>query len=527
MKLTRREMLRLATRTAGLGMLPMSAWVAACGDDDDAVLGPETLFSHGVASGDPLSDRVVLWTRISPEATGAVGVAWEIAEDPDFDRIVNGGGVTTDESLDYTVKVDADALDPATTYYYRFRAQQRVSPIGRTRTAPDGAADRLRFAVASCSKYSEGYFVAYRAIAARHDLDAVIHLGDYIYENGDTGPVRPHLPPYEIVTLADYRQRYAQYRADPDLQEAHRQHPFITVWDDHESTNNSWSDGADNHQASEGDWFERKAVAQRAYSEWMPIRVESPDRIFRKLSFGDLLDLILLDTRLWGRDQQVDPQDVAAIEDAERTILGFDQEDWLREQLLASTAQWRVIGQQVIFSQWKITAAPNSEGGGRVGNNDSWDGYEASRRRTYQVLRDNAVSNVVVLTGDVHSSWAMEFTEDPNNPDAYDPETGEGSLGVEFVAPGVTNTFPVPGLESVFLAANPHIKWADGEHRGYFVLDFDASRAQAAWFHFERVDDPAAEERFAIAFSTAAGAAHLVEEAEPAGPNTARQPLAP
>jgi alkaline phosphatase D len=527
MKLTRRELLRLATRTAGLGMLPMSAWVAACGDDDDAVLGPETLFSHGVASGDPLADRVVLWTRISPETVGAVGVAWEIAEDPGFDRVVTGGAVMTDESLDYTVKVDADGLDAATTYYYRFRAQQRVSPTGRTRTAPAGMAERLRFAVASCSKYAEGYFVAYRAIAARHDLDAVIHLGDYIYENGDSGPVRPHSPPREIVSLADYRERYAQYRSDPDLQEAHRQHPFITVWDDHESTNNSWAGGADNHDPSEGDWFERKATAQRVYSEWMPIRVESPDRIFRRLAYGDLLDVIMLDTRLWGRDEQVPTEDVAAINDPQRSILGFDQEDWLRRRLLESTAVWKVVGQQVIFAQWKVTAAPNSQGGGLVGNNDSWDGYDASRRRVYELLRGNAIDNVVFLTGDVHSSWAMELTEDPNNPEAYDPRTGAGSLGVEFVAPGITNTFPIPGLESVFLNANPHLKWADTANRGYFVLDLDATRAQAAWFHFDRVDDPQAEEFFAAAFSTAAGENHLVEDAEPAPPDATRQPLAP
>ncbi len=524
MKLTRREMLRLTARAAG--MLPMSAWVVACGDDDDgSVLGPEGLFSHGVASGDPLSDAVILWTRIAPATTGPVSVAWEIAEDPDFDRIVNGGGVMTDESLDYTVKVDADGLDPATTYYYRFRAQQRTSPTGRTRTAPAGAVDRLRFAVGSCSKYSEGYFLAYRSIAARHDLDAVIHLGDYIYETADIGSLRPHMPAAEIITLADYRERYAQYRSDPDLQEAHRQHPFITVWDDHETTDNSWRDGANNHQPSEGDWFERKATAQRVYSEWMPIRVESPDRIFRKLPYGDLLDLIMLDTRLWGRDEQVEPEEVDAINDPERTILGFDQEDWLRERLLESTAKWKVIGQQVIFSQWKVTPAPNAEGGGRVGNTDGWDGYEGSRRRTFELLRDSAIDNVVFLTGDVHSSWAMEFTEDPNNPETYDPETGEGSLGVEFVAPGITNNFVVPGLESVFLSANPHIKWADTRNFGYVVLDLDAARAQAAWFHFTRVDDPDAEEIFAVAFSTEAGESHLLADAEPAAANPNRPPL--
>ncbi len=522
MAFSRREVLRLA---AGAGMLPMSAWLAACGDDDDSsVVGPETLYSHGVASGDPLADRVVLWTRVSPDTIGAVRVDWEIADDLDFRRPVAAGSITTDETLDYTVKVDAAGLMPATTYYYRFHSQQRTSQVGRTRTAPAGESGHLRFAVASCAKYSEGYFLAYRAIAARHDLDAVIHLGDYIYERGDAGPVRPHFPAKEIVAIDEYRARYAQYRGDSDLQEAHRQHPFICVWDDHESTNNSWRDGAENHDPSEGDWSERKAVAQRVYSEWLPIRVESPDEIFRRLSYGDLLDLIMLDTRLWGRDQQVGETDVDAINDEGRSILGFDQEQWLHQRLLESSARWKVIGQQVILSQWKTSAAPNSEGGGDVGNPDSWDGYDASRRRLFDVLRSNAIDNVIVLTGDVHSSWAMELTEDPNDPATYDPETGAGALGVEFVAPGITNTFPAPGLEGLFLNANPNIKWADTRNRGYFVLDLKPERAQAAWFHFERVDDPEEQERFAIALSTAEGASHLVEDEGPAEPARDRPP---
>ncbi len=510
MKLSRREMLRL---TAGAGMLPMSAWVSACGDEVRTVRrGPAGLFSHGVASGDPLADAVILWTRVSPDTSDPLVVEWEIAEDPELSRIVGGGAVMTDESLDYTVKVDATGLAPHTTYYYRFHSQSRTSAIGRTRTAPDGPVERLRFAVASCSKYTRGLFLAYRAIAARADLDAVVHLGDYIYETAPTNELRLHEPPHEIVTLSDYRTRYAQYRSDPDLQEAHRQHPFITVWDDHETTDNSWRGGANNHDPSEGDWFERKATAQRVYSEWMPIRVEFSDRIFRKLSYGDLADVIMLDTRLWGRDQQVPEDDIAGINDTQRSILGADQEEWLRDQLLASPARWKVIGQQVILSQWRITAAPNSEGGGAVGNADSWDGYEASRKRFYATLRDNEIDDVVVLTGDVHSSWAMEFTEDPNNPDTYDPHTGEGSLGVEMVTPGITNLFPAAGIEDLFLNANPHIKWADTDKRGYVVLDLSPQRAQGAWYHFDRLDDEDQRESFAIAFSTASGENHLVED---------------
>ncbi len=528
MKVTRREVLRL---TAGAGMLPMSAWVAACGDDSQTIVrGPSNLFNHNVASGDPLADAVILWTRVSPDGPGEVRVDWEIAADPDFRQVVGGGAVMTDESLDYTVKVDATGLRDATTYYYRFHAQLRTSPIGRTRTAPAGAADRLRFAVASCSKYSEGYFVAYRAIARRQDIDAVIHLGDYIYETGDRGPVRPHDPPHEIVEIEDYRARYAQYRSDPDLQEAHRQHPFINVWDDHESTNNSWRDGASNHTEGpegEGSWVERKARAQRVYSEWMPIRVGSPDRIFRKLSYGDLLDIIMLDTRLWGRDEPVDRLDVEAVFDPERSLLGFDQEEWLADRLIESTAQWKILGQQVILSQWKLSAEPNSQGGGQVANSDGWDGYDATRQRFYEVLRENDIANVVVLTGDVHSSWAFEFTEDPNNPDTYDRETGEGSLGVEFVAPGVTNTFFGGIPPQVFTGPNPHTKYGETTQRGYLVLDITAERTQSAWFHFDSVAAVDDEEHFAVALSTADGESHLVEDDAPADPIAPAPEFAP
>lgn len=517
MRLSRRALLRLA---AAGGMLPMSAWLNACGDDDgDAdILGPETLFSHGVASGDPTPDAVVLWTRVSPETDGPVRVAWEVAQDREFRRLVGSGAVLTGADLDYTVKVDATGLDDGETYYYRFRAQQRTSPTGRTRTAPRGAIDRLRFAVVSCSKYSRGLFLAYRNIAARADLDAVIHLGDYIYEDAARNEMRPHDPPREIVTLEDYRARYAQYRSDPHLQEAHRQHPFITVWDDHESTNNSWRDGAQNHDESEGDWFERKAVSQRVYSEWMPIRVASPDRIFRRLSYGDLVDIIMLDTRLWGRDEQVEAADVAAIHDPARSILGFDQEAWLAERLIESPAQWKLIGQQVMLAQWKVTAATIAEGGGLVGNTDGWDGYDASRRRFFEVVRANAISDVIVLTGDVHSSWASELTEDPHDPELYDRETGRGSLGVEFVAPGVTNTFIAGIPPTIFTRANPHIKYGETTQRGYIVLDITAQRAQAAWFHFDRLDDETADEEFGTAFSTAAGSSHLVRDDRPVEP---------
>ena len=243
---TRRELLRGA-QALGIATLAPGA-LSGCGSDAEP--GPENLFQHGVASGDPVEDGVILWTRVSPTRTELLEVEWEVAADPSFDSILASGATLTSVDRDLTVKVDVRGLPPGQTFYYRFRAQERTSPIGRTRTAPAGSVGRARFGVASCSSFAQGYFHAYRALAARTDLDAVLHLGDYIYESGpgQFGDDRAIEPAREATTLVDYRTRHAQYKRDPDLQEVHRQHPFICVWDDHESANNAWKDGAINHQ---------------------------------------------------------------------------------------------------------------------------------------------------------------------------------------------------------------------------------------------------------------------------------------
>lgn len=273
-------------------------------------------FYHGVASGDPLPDRVILWTRITPEADGPVDVTWRMATDPDFQDVVQSGRVTTEAARDYTVKIDAAGLQPDRTYYYAFEALGETSLTGRTRTAPLGAADHLRFAIVSCSNYQNGFFNAYARIAERDDLSAVIHLGDYIYEYPEGGfgfdeeIGRGHEPDGEAVTLDDYRIRYSFYRLDPDLRRVHQQHPFITVWDDHEYANNAWKDGAENHQPeTEGPWPARKSVANQAYFEWLPVREPEPaadglKRVYRRIAYGDLLELYMLDTRIEEREEQ-------------------------------------------------------------------------------------------------------------------------------------------------------------------------------------------------------------------------------
>jgi alkaline phosphatase D len=475
----------------------------------DGPLGPETIFEHGVASGDPLAYGVILWTRVSVESqVQSVEVWWEIAADEAFEQRLAVGTAATNEDQDFTVKLDATELSPATTYFYRFFALGRQSPVGRTRTAPDGAADKITFGVCSCANLPRGYFHSYRRLAERDDLDAVLHLGDYFYEYEMTGFVaeRSHEPASEIITLDDYRTRFSQYRRDIDLQEAHRRHPFIAVWDDHESANNSYKDGAQNHtEGSEGVWANRKAAAQQAYSEWMPIRSEDPSRIFRRLKYGNLLDLIMLDTRLFGRDPQ--SANPSVINQLERTILGEEQELWLTDQLVESTAIWRILGQQVVISP--VLA------GGTVVNPDQWDGYPEARKRLLTAIVENDINGVVVLTGDIHSSWAAEV---PLDTKTYDAKTGEGAVAIEFVTPGVTSGFPLDvGLADIAKALNPHIKYGEVTNKGYMVLEVTEELVQNTWYHFSNVQDEGAQEKIGAVFSSLVGSNRLLEEEIPAG----------
>ncbi len=545
MAISRREWLKrtgaatAAASLAGLG--------AGCGDGgDDALpnranehatppleayqyggaLGPEDLFQHGVASGDPLPNAVVIWTRVTPGAaiTGPVDVWYEVAIDAAFERRVAAGTLVADPLSDYTVKYDVTGLVPSSTLYYRFMALGRTSPIGRMRTAPEGAIGHLRFAVVSCSSLAHGYFHVYRNIAARADLEAVIHLGDYIYEygSGEYGGLREYEPATEIFTLADYRMRYAQYRREPELQELHRQHPMIHVWDDHEVANDSWLDGAENHDpATEGGvtFADRKAAAMQAYSEWMPVRAPEPDPLYRRLAYGDLLDLVVLDTRHEGRSAQI----ASVADDNEtRTLLGFEQEAWLNTQLDASAAKWKVLAQQVMIGR-----VETANGEPIFLFMDSWDGYPLARTRLLQHIVDAGISNVVVLTGDIHSSWANEVAIDPYDPAVYDPATGEGAVAVEFVTPAVSSP-GIPFTDTSFITnPNPQIRWVDTWERGCIVLDVQAGSVQADWYHVEDVTDPAASaETFAKAFAVFDGDPKLVEVAAPM-PTRPAPPLAP
>lgn len=519
-----------AASAGGCAGSPAAAGAAGAAGQDAA-----GVFRHGVASGDPLTDRVILWTRVSPRDGAPIAVRWEIARDPDFRRIVNEGVVTALPARDFTVKVDAMGLEPARTYYYRFNARGEASPIGRTRTVPEETVSRLRLAVASCSNLPFGYFNAYRHIAARGDLDLVLHLGDYLYEYapntyGDGSALgRAHAPAHEIVSLTDYRTRHAQYKSDPDLQEAHRQHPWICVWDDHESANNVWRDGAENHDPDEGEgaWEDRRAAAVRAYHEWLPIR-EQPGaggpHIYRSFRLGNLANLIMLDTRLHGRSRQVeDRSNRAALDAADRTILGADQQAWLAEQLRLSVRQgsaWHLIGQQLMFAQ--LIAED-----GLPLNPDQWDGYTASRNAIFDQLEAEGIDDMVVLTGDIHTAWGMDVARDPAG-GGYDPASGRGSLAVEFVTTSVTSPGPQGTVaelrqrEAMAMRDRAHIHYVNLREHGYLLLDLDDERAQGEWWYVDSLDRPDAGESFAAALATARGSNHLVEAAAPSPANGER-----
>lgn len=504
--LTRRGLFTLAGASAALAAAPVAARSFGSG------------FTHGVASGEPAADSVLLWTRFAADAD--TPLAWQVSESEDFARPVAEGSVTASPERDGCAKGIATGLAPGRWYFYRFIAPDGTkSPVGRTRTLPKAGTQSFKLAVFSCSNYGFGWFNAYGHAAEANDCDLAVHLGDYIYEYGagtypdaaQANGERVLAPASEIVTLTDYRLRYATYRSDPDLQRLHQVLPMIAVWDDHESANDSWKDGAQNHQSdTEGDWATRKAIAKRVYREWMPVS----DEPYAAYQVGDLATLFRLDTRLEGRDRQLDlgtvlkgqsdPQAMVAAlgkfrdgdwADPERQLLGAAQEQWLAERLAASTAagtHWQVLVQQVLIGNLKSPAALASQLGdglpdyvrqrlmaatmaSKVGlplNMDAWDGYPAARERVFEAALA-ADANLLVLAGDTHNGWAFELGH-------------EGAkVGVELGVCSVSS----PGFESylsflkpetlagALVAENAQLKWADTAQRGYMCVELTPARA--------------------------------------------------
>lgn len=504
--LTRRSLFTLAGAGAALAAAPLAARSFGSG------------FTHNVASGEPSANSVLLWTRFVGEAETAL--IWEVSESEDFAKPVASGTVIASATRDWCAKGVATGLAPDRWYFYRFVAPTgAISPTGRTRTLPVDNTAKFRLAVFSCSNFGFGWFNAYAHAAAANDADLAVHLGDYIYEYGagtypsagEAHPDRTLAPATEIVALTDYRLRYATYRADPDLQRLHQVLPMIAVWDDHESANDSWKDGAQNHQPeTEGDWAVRKAAAKQAYREWMPVS----DAPYAAYQIGDLATLLRLDTRLEGREQQFsletvlagqsDPASAVAALDAfrdgawanpERQLLGEAQEQWLAGALKTSTASgthWQVLVQQVLignlkspqslasqlgdglpdFVRQRLAAAAMASKAGLPLNMDAWDGYPAARERVFTAALE-ADANLVVLAGDTHNGWAFDLAQDG------------AAVGVELGVCSVSS----PGFESylsfmkpetlarALVEENEQLKWADTAQRGYMVMELTPARA--------------------------------------------------
>ncbi|MFI8254712.1 alkaline phosphatase D family protein [Streptomyces filamentosus] len=527
---TRRTVVKAAAVTAAVGPALLGAAAPALAD------APAATFLHGIASGDPLPDGVLLWTRVtpSPEAVPGSGlgadvrVDWEVAEDRSFARVVASGAATATAAADHTVKADVRGLRPATAYFFRFTAGSAVSATGRTRTAPaaDAAVPGVRFGVVSCANYEAGHFSAYRHLAGRADLDAVLHLGDYIYEYASgvypeaKDTVRTHEPRHEIVSLADYRTRHGRYKTDPDLQALHAAHPVVAIWDDHEFANDAWTGGAENHTpGAEGDWAARVAAAKRAYFEWMPVRTSTEGTVFRRIRFGRLADLHLLDLRSFRSAQAKTGS--GAVDDPERTITGRAQLDWLKSGLAGSDAAWQLVGTSVMISPVAFGSLPaylleplaellGLPAEGIAVNVDQWDGYTDDRKELLAHLSSRAIRNTVFLTGDIHMAWANDV---PAKAATYPLSA---PVATEFVVTSVTSDNlddllnVAPGTLSVVAAgavkaANRHVKWVDMDHHGYGVLDVTAERSQMDYYTVSDKRDPAATASWSRSYRTLDG----------------------
>lgn len=538
---SRRQFIRdvaLGTVAVGGGL-----GLAGCGGSDDspseagADAGAGIEFRHGVASGDPLSDRVILWTRVTPSADATLQLNWELASDSQFASIVKSGSVATSAAKDYTAQVDVTGLAANTVYHYRFSIGSKRSAAGRTKTLPVGAVSQVRLAVFSCSNYPAGYFNVYAEAAKRNDVDAALHLGDYIYEYDSKGYAtdaavtlnRVPDPANETLTLADYRRRYAQYRTDADLQALHAAMPMIAVWDDHEVANDTWTGGAENHDpATEGSFSARRAAAIQAYLEWVPLRLpdaSKPDQIYRSFDFGTLLSLHMLDTRQVGRDLQLSYANyitasgfdaagfTSAVGNPARQLMGATQTGWLQSKLQASTATWQVLGQQVLMARMNVPApivtqqisvaaygAIATKAATAPGtltpteqailaqpaipyNLDAWDGYAAARETVLGMARA-LDKNLVSLAGDTHNAWASDLKDLSGN-----------AVGVEFATSSVTS----PGFETVFTTEEPTafaaaltqligpLQYAQTSLRGYMVLNVTPTEARADWVFVDTI----------------------------------------
>ncbi|MDQ3106657.1 MAG: alkaline phosphatase D family protein [Actinomycetota bacterium] len=473
------------------------------------------VFLHAAASFEPRESSVLLWTRL----TGATTTNWTIARDPAMVDVVAQGRATTSPELDHTVTVDVEGLEPGTSYWYRFESGAERSPIGRTRTVPAAPTEHFRIGLATCARFSVAPLGVYRALADR-EVDLVLHLGDYIYEDDGHKGAREHRPPHACVTLDDYRQRLAQYREDPDCQALHLRHPMSLLVDDHDVADNCWTGGAKAHDPdTQGDWDARALAALRARQEWVPSRLRDPDEprhTWRSFPVGDLAEIVLLDTRLSGRDRQAgdEAEGVPDRDDPARSLLGDAQRAWLGERLHDVSRPWTIVATGVVVNEVVLplpaatglveAALPNGYAAidGMVLHDDQWDGYPAERERLVEWMADRAKAGgrTVILSGDIHSSWAFEG-----------PRDGDGRpVGVEFTVPAVSSKpmgqSRAPGawrLLDATVRRLEHVPWVDVTSRGYGIIDVTPGEVSMSWWFVEATDErPAETTKLAAAYAS-------------------------
>ena len=469
-------------------------------------------FYHGVASGDPTQNSIIIWTKLTlDKEIKTAQVDWEICTDKACKKVLKNGSLLTSDDLDFTVKILVNDLKPYTKYYYRFKFNNVYSIIGQTKTLTANL-DAYKIAFASCSNYEWGYFNNYRFMAEDDSIDLVVHLGDYIYEYavgkyGDTTIGRLNVPNKEIISLSDYRTRYSLYRLDKDLLKLHQLKPFITTWDDHEIANNAYVDGAQNHQKTEGDWYQRKANATKAYYEWMPVNKKAEKHLYRSFAIGNLINLIILDTRIEGRTVQSNNVTDKDFSDTSRTILGKEQYDWLTQKL-ENKAVWNIIGNQVPFGPMY---QPDTIKGALY--MDGWDGYPYEREKLIKFLGKINLKNLVIVTGDYHSSFAMET-------DLIGTKNTNDNVGIEFVVTSITSAnddeYESPEtvniLKELYLKNNPQMKYCNNTGHGYLVLNVSKDELLATFVYSSTIKKTEATKNIEKTYKVKSGSSVLIEQ---------------
>ena len=477
-------------------------------------------FLHGVASGDSLQDRVIIWTRISVSDPQVKVVNWEVSQDLKFKQLVATGRKVIAAKSDYTVKVDVKGLSAGNRYYYRFIYDGQVSSIGLTKTLPDSLnGGAFSMAVVSCNNWEDGYFNSFRFLADKEEVDLVLHLGDYIYEYG-TGEYgnpesgRINLPRHEVLTLQDYRSRYAQYRTDPDLQVLHQRKPFYLIWDDHELANDAYDDGAKNHQENEGPWILRKQAAIRAYLEWMPVRAKNASQIRRKFEIGDDISLYLMDERTAGRTRQMESNE-KGFGDSDRSLLGKSQFSWLAEELKTTKSTWKLIANQVMFSGYAV-----AEGFKLPKYNDWWLGYPFERAKIIDLLQKEVSGITIFLTGDHHESFVLAVNKEERFMDYTKPYT-QKPIAWELLTPSITSKNgdrrkreEIIEFENMLADSNinPHLVFGDIKNHGYFIAQVSKTEFKATYFFVDNILSRSAKEYQASAFSIDAKTFELLKK---------------